>query len=131
MNADDGQICSEPVVQTLCPHDPLCDWQSPDRRKDHMEWHQNVDRRLDDGAATMKALREELAENTTATKKAQADAEHTKNSTKELVSLLESFKGAFRVLEMIGKLARPLGYIAALVAAVLGIVSVIKGGPPP
>lgn len=136
-STEQGQRSDQEVIP-ICPHDPSCDWHSPDRRKDHMEWHHNVDRRLNDGAATMKALRDELAENTIATKLAQADAEHTKNSTIELVALLDSFKGAMRVLEMIGKAARPIGYIAAAVAggitafkAVMGLLALLKGGGGP
>lgn len=119
-----------------CPdRDPPCDWY--DRRKDHNEWCHQVDRRLDEGAALMDALCKELAENTTATKQAQADASHTKKDTKELVELLNSFKGAFHVLEMIGKTAKPIGFIAAGIAgvigafkAVVGILSIFKGGGP-
>lgn len=89
-----------------------------------MEWCHEVDRRLDEGAATMSGLHSAIAENTAETKNIKAD-------TRELVALLNSFKGAFRVLELIGKAARPLGYIAALVGSVLGIVSIFKGGGGP
>lgn len=102
-----------------------------DRRKDHMQWQADVDRRLDDGAETMKGLRTDLAVNTETTNRIESD-------TRELVALLNSFKGAFRVLEMIGKTARPVGYIAAAIAAfiavfqaVMALLAMFKGGGGP
>lgn len=96
-------------------------YSGPERRQEMHEWRSHVDRRLDDGAKTMKALHTNLAENTTATQQVKAD-------TGELVSLLNSFKGAFVVLDKLGKLARPLSYIAMLASAVWGLVTVVKGG---
>lgn len=99
-------------------------YEGPERRQDYSHWRETVDQRLDDGADTMKGLRADIAENTATTKQVQAD-------TTELVALLTSFKGAFNVLEILGKLAKPLGYIVALVGAVLGLVAVVKGGGVP
>lgn len=96
-------------------------YQGPERRTEMRDWRTHVDSRLDDGAAVMKHLRSELAENTIATKQVQAD-------TGELVSLLNSFKGAFRALDMLGKLAKPLGYIAMAGSAIWGLFTVVKGG---
>jgi len=96
-------------------------YQGPERRLEMREWRAHVDARLDDGAATMKHLRSEISENTTATKEVRAD-------TSEVVSLLQSFKGAFLVLEKLGKLAKPLGYIVMLASAVLALFAGVKGG---
>lgn len=105
---------------------PATAYPSVDRRgePDRNDWRAHVDKRLDAGAETMKAMRKEMAENTETTKKVQAD-------TSELVELLKSFKGAFKVLEGLGKLAKPMGYIAAAVAAFLGLWAAIKGGGLP
>jgi hypothetical protein len=92
-----------------------------ERRRHDNEWRTEVDRRLNDGAETMQGLRDDLAENTRATKKIQSD-------TSELVELLKSFKGAFAVLEKLGKLARPLGYIAMAASAFVGFWAALKGG---
>lgn len=128
--AGDQQAPAQRDVCQPVPGAPLCEWQDHDRRRDHMEWCHNVDRRLDEGATTMQGLHAAIAENTTATNNIKAD-------TSELVALLNSFRGAFRVLEMIGKAARPIGFIAVAVAsvvgafkAVVGLLSVFKGGPP-
>lgn len=114
-----------------CKPDSLkpCEWTG--HKDAYTEWKQAVETRLNDGADTMLALRYELAENTATTKKMSTDVEQTKSDTQELVALLNSFRGAMRVLEMIGALAKPLGYIIATVAAVYGLVSAVKGGGLP
>jgi fibrillarin-like rRNA methylase len=89
-----------------------------------------ITQRLDEGQAKMAAIEGRLdahavalAENTTSTRAIEV-------STAELVEFLNAMKGAFRVLDIIGKAAKPLSYIAAVVAAVLGIVTTIKGMRP-
>lgn len=87
------------------------------------EWREGVDRRFADGAQTMRELRTELSENTAATKQMQTDVG-------ELVSLMHSFQGAMRVLEMLGRAAKPLGYIVMLGTALAGLWTALKGGVP-
>lgn len=96
----------------------------PERRAEYVQWRADVDRRLNDGAETMRGLRADIAANTAVTQSVQTN-------TQDLVTLMESFKGAFRVLEMLGKLAKPLGYIVALVGGVLALLAVVKGGGSP
>ena len=62
-----------------------------------------------------------LKENTDATNSIKAD-------TAELVEAFHSFKGAMKVLEWIGKAAKPLGYIATFVGAIVGIWAALKSG---
>lgn len=62
-----------------------------------------------------------LKENTDATKEIKAD-------TAELLAVFHSFKAAFKVLEWIGKAAKPMGYIVVLAGSVYGFWSTIKGG---
>lgn len=83
--------------------------------------------RLDDGdvrfarvEAEQKALRLELETNTTATKAVKAD-------TAELVELFQSFKGAIKVLNWLGKLAKPMAYIVGLGTACMGFWAALKG----
>lgn len=117
----DAQIPEIPNDDDRVLHIDAPGYQGPDRRHELRVWREEVDARLHDGAATMRHLRKELAENTTATKQVQSD-------TSELVSLLNSFKGAMVVLDKLGKLAKPLGYIVVLVTSVVGFVSALKGG---
>lgn len=67
------------------------------------------------------AVREELAENTRATKEVASN-------TAELVELFQSFKGAIKVLNWFGKLAKPMAYIVGLGTALLGFWTALKGG---
>ena len=90
----------------------------------HHEWRMNVDKRLDDGAAKMKALSSDLAANTDATNSVKSD-------TSELVSTFKNFQGAMHVLEMLGKLAKPLTYIFMFGSALWGLLHVVKGGGEP
>lgn len=98
--------------------------QQIDRREDHAEWRANVNARLDAGALKMRSLSEDLKANTDATLKVQTD-------TSELVSLLRSFQGAFRVFNLIGKAAKPLSYIVAVCGGLYGIYVSWKTGAPP
>lgn len=83
--------------------------------------------RLDDGdvrfsrvEAEQIALRRELEVNTLATQAVKAD-------TAELVELFQSFKGAIKVLNWLGKLAKPMAYIVGLGTACLGFWAALKG----
>ena len=86
-----------------------------------------ISARFDDGDARMgriegdvAAVRAELEANTRTT---QAVAD----STAELVDFFRAMKGAMKVLNWSGKLARPLGAIVGLGAAVLAAVGAAKG----
>lgn len=48
--------------------------------------------------------------------------------TADIVELFRSLNGAFKVLHCIGKLARPIGWIAAAVTAVVAAWASIKHG---
>jgi hypothetical protein len=98
---------------------PPCQFKGPGQ--DFCEWRAGVDLRLDDGAVNMAGLHEKLAENTKVTLKVQED-------TSELVSLINSFKGAFAVFDLVGRAAKPLGYVVMLATAIWGFVTAIKGG---
>lgn len=62
-----------------------------------------------------------LAENTKLTKDVQS-------SVSDLVDVLNALRGAFKVLETLGKIAKPVGYVAASIAAVWGAILAIKSG---
>lgn len=84
-------------------------------------WRETVDSRLCDDLEGMKALHKKLEENTKLTQQVQSD-------TSELVSLINSFKGAFSVFDMVGRAAKPLAYIATAATAIWGFIVAIKGG---
>ena len=89
------------------------------------------DKRMDEIVKTVAAIQVEqatakvlLAENTETINKIKTD-------TADMLEVFDSWKGAMRVMEMLGKLAKPLGYIAALIAAVVGIWNAMKSGVSP
>ena len=95
----------------------------PERRSEFRRWRESIDKRLDDGAHAMKGLRIDMDENTRATAAVKKD-------TAELVDLLHSVKGAFKVLGWIGAAARPIGFIAAAAVALVGLWTASKSGHP-
>lgn len=97
---------------------------SMERREEFATWRAAVEARLDAGSEKMRALGEDLKANTIATLQVRED-------TSEVVSLLRSLQGAFRVFNMIGKLAKPLAAIIGLVAAGMGLYYTLKNGAPP
>ena len=65
-----------------------------------------------------------LKENTDDTKAIKAD-------TAELLEAFRSFKAAFKVLEWIGKAAKPMGYIAGFCASMYAFWTAMKIGVSP
>lgn len=65
-----------------------------------------------------------LKENTDATKRIEAN-------TAEMLDVFESFKGAMKVLNWIGKAAKPMGYVVGLCASIAAFWAALKGGVSP
>jgi len=95
----------------------------PERRSAMRLWQERVDARLKDGDLRMQGIRDDLDINTAATKRVETN-------TAALVELFSNAQGAFRVLEMLAKLAKPLGVIAMAAGGVLGLWHAVKGGGP-
>jgi len=76
--------------------------------------------RLDAGDARMTRIEGDLSTNTQLT-------QQLATSTADMVEFFEAMKGALKVLNWIGKLARPLGAIATLAASLAGLWAVFKG----
>ena len=104
----------------------------------HEAFENDVARALDEGDRRMNSLADEitalklkqaesqrlLKENTDATNAIKAD-------TAELLEAFRSFKGAMKVLEWIGKAAKPLGYIAGFCASMYAFWTAVKSGVTP
>ena len=104
----------------------------------HEAFENDVARALDQGDRRMNSLADEIAvvkleqaesrrllkENTDATNAIKAD-------TAELLEAFRSFKGAMKVLEWIGKAAKPLGYIAGFCASMYAFWTAVKSGVTP
>lgn len=72
----------------------------------------------------LSTVKEQLAENTEATKRIETN-------TGEITEILNSFKGAMKVLGFIGKLAGPLAAIVGLFTAVYAAWHAVKTGVMP
>ena len=79
-----------------------------------------INERLDAGDARMSRIESELESNTAATRQVA-------ESTRDLVEFFEAAQGAFKVLNWIGKAAKPVGYLAAAWSAGLGFWTALKG----
>ena len=89
------------------------------------------DRRMDEIVKTVAAIQVEqasakvlLAENT-------ATIQEIKTDTAEMLAVFKSWQGAMKVMEMIGKLAKPLGYIVGLGASIAAFWNAMKSGVSP
>lgn len=69
-------------------------------------------------------FRVELAENTNATNRIEAN-------TAEMLDVFDSWKGAMKVLNWIGKAAKPIGYVVGLGASIAAFWAALKGGVHP
>lgn len=72
----------------------------------------------------LSTVKEQLAENTEATKRIETN-------TGELIEILNSFKGAFKVFGWIGNLAKPLAAIIGLFMAIYAAWHAVKTGVMP
>lgn len=81
----------------------------------------DVETQLKAGAVRMDKIEADLTANTAATNRVEAN-------TTEMLEFFNSVRGAFRVLDMLGKLAKPLAYIMMFLAALAGLWAALKGG---
>ena len=89
------------------------------------------DKRMDEIVKTVAAIQIEQASAKILLAKNAETIKKIKTDTADMLEVFESWKGAMRVMDMIGSLAKPLGYIAALIAAVVGIWNAMKSGVSP
>ena len=76
--------------------------------------------RLDLGDKRMTRIEDDLAKNTELTRQLA-------ENTAEIVAFFAAVKGAFKVLDWIGRLAKPVGAIATMVAGVAAAWAVFRG----
>ena len=86
------------------------------------------DRRMDEIVKTVSQIQTEqasakvlLAANTEAINAIKSD-------TADMLATFESWRGAMRVLEAIGKFAKPVGYIVGMFASVAAFYTAMKSG---
>ncbi len=89
------------------------------------------DTRMNNLADEITAVKLEQAEFRRLLKENTDDTKAIKADTAELVEAFHSFKGAMKVLDWIGKAAKPLGYVVGLGASVAAFWTAMKSGVPP
>lgn len=88
------------------------------------QWRDLVEQRFHDGTQRMGRIENSLAENTVSTKVVEAN-------TGELIEAFKNLQAALKVLNWIGSMVKPLGYIAAFFAAVVSLWAALKTGGTP
>jgi hypothetical protein len=78
-----------------------------------------INARLDEGDQRMARMEGQMAENTAITKRVDMN-------TAAIVDAFQTLQGAFKVLELLGKLARPLAWIGALGVTLYSFWSQVK-----
>ena len=78
------------------------------------------DRKMDGLQVQIDGLRTAIADNTALTQQIYT-------STADLVEAFGALRGGLKVLETIGRLARPISYIAAAIGAGIGIWQTLRG----
>lgn len=89
------------------------------------------DKRMDEIVKTVAAIQIEQASAKLLLAKNTETINEIKTDTADMLAVFESWKGAMRVMEMLGKLAKPLGYIVGFVASVAALWATIKSGVNP
>lgn len=85
---------------------------------------QSVDARFKAGDERMGRIEASLKTNTEATQRIDTN-------TGVLLEWLQAFEGAFKLLNGLGKLAKPVGIIAAAASAIVGTWALFKSGGTP
>jgi hypothetical protein len=68
-----------------------------------------------------------LSENTRVTNSIAKNLDQVVDDTKDLVEVAKASKGAIKVLNWVGALAKPIWYIAVCVTALVGLWAALKG----
>ena len=89
------------------------------------------DRRMDEIVKTVSQIQAEQASAKVLLAANTETIAQIKTDTAEMLGVFESWKGAMKVMEMIGKLAKPLGYIVGFGASMAAFWAAMKSGVNP
>lgn len=82
---------------------------------------QAIHDRLDAGDQRMARIESALLANSESTSRVESN-------TADMVEAFSNLKGAFKVFNWIGRAAKPLGYIAGAIAAIISLWTAFKAG---
>jgi hypothetical protein len=102
-----------------------------DKAAPHAGFEEHVTRALRAGSDRMDGLQLQLDEHKAMLAENTAATARIEGNTSELVEVFSNLKGAFRVLNWIGRLAKPVGAIIGLGVAMWGAWQAHKTGVPP
>ena len=89
------------------------------------------DKRMDEIVKTVSQIQAEQASAKVLLAANTETIAQIKTDTAEMLGVFESWKGAMKVMEMIGRLAKPLGYIVGFGASVAAFWAAMKSGINP
>jgi hypothetical protein len=84
--------------------------------------------KFDEGENRFNRLEQNLSENTRQTKKIAITVSTLSDELGDMIEVAKAAKGAIKVLNWIGALAKPLGYIAIFVGACISAYTAVKAG---
>ena len=87
------------------------------------------DERMDKLTEEVYSLKADMTDTRTLLKANSDSTARVEANTADMLTVFESWRGAMKALEMIGRLAKPLGYIAALAASIVATWAAFKAGP--
>ena len=89
------------------------------------------DKRMDEIVKSVAAIQIEQASAKVLLAENNETIKEIKTETADMLEVFKSWQGAMRVMEMIGKLAKPLGYIVGLGASIAAFWNAMKSGVSP
>lgn len=87
-----------------------------------------ADKRMDELVGKFTAIEKDQAQAKALLKENTESINAIKADTADMLATFESWRGAMRTLEMIGKLAKPMGYIVGMLASLAAFYTALKSG---
>ena len=87
-----------------------------------------MDRRMDQLVEKVTAMEKDQAATKALLKENTEAINAIKSDTADMLATFESWRGAMRVLEAIGKFAKPVSYIVGMLASVAAFYTALKSG---
>ena len=87
-----------------------------------------ADKRMDELVGKVNAIEKDQSAAKALLKENTEAINAIKSDTADMLATFESWRGAMRVLEAIGKLAKPVGYIVGMFASVAAFYTALKSG---
>ena len=87
-----------------------------------------ADKRMDELVCKVNAIEQDQAAANALLKENTEAINAIKSDTADMLATFESWRGAMRVLEAIGRFAKPVGYIVGMLASAAAFYTALKSG---